>query len=151
TILQLAQQFVNAINATSALQGSDGLAAEDLLQDSATTVEFNLRARGQGLNASKIQASITGSLVVSPSSTQSLSQNFRDLQPRNHLYVTAGASNLPITFAFNTTAQADGFHELTAVAYEGSSVRTQKRITQSVRIQNSSLSAVLTVLVGDTN
>lgn len=149
TLLQFAQQFVNAINATSALQGTDGLAAEDLAQYNATTVDFNLRARSEGLPASKIQAAITGTLSVSPNNTQALNQNLRDLQPRNHLYITAGATNLPLAFAFNTAAQADGFHELTAVAYEGSSVHTQKRVSQTIRIQNSSLSAVLTVLVGD--
>ena len=47
-------------------------------------------------------------------------------------------TNLPLTFAFNTTTQADGYHELTAVAYEGSHVRTQKRVAQTVRIQNTS-------------
>src|ERR1043166_7841641 len=31
------------------------------------------------------------------------------------------STNLPITFGFNTATQADGFHELTAVAYEGRS------------------------------
>ena len=73
------------------------------------------------------------------------------MQPRNHLYLTAGATNLPLNFAFNTTTQADGYHELTAVAYEGSHVRTQKRIAQTVRVQNSSLAAAFTTLLGDTN
>jgi uncharacterized protein (TIGR03790 family) len=151
TVPQFTQQFVDAVNATSGLQGSDGLAAEDLIQDNASMAEFNLRARGQGLGASRIQVSVTGTLSVSPNNPQTLSQNLRDLQPRNHLYITAGATNLPLTFTFNTAARADGFHELAAVAYEGSSVRTQKRITRNIRIQNTSLSASFIVLMGDTN
>jgi hypothetical protein len=76
----------------------------------------------------------------------SLNANLSDLQPRNHLYVTAGASQLAFTFPLDTTKLADGFHDLTAVAYEGSHVRTQTRITLPVQIQNSPLSATLTLL-----
>jgi len=65
--------------------------------------------------------------------------------------VTAGVTNLPLTVAFNTTTQADGYHELTAVAYEGSHVRTQKRISQNVVIQNSPVSATFNLVVGGTN
>ena len=48
-----------------------------------------------------------------------LTQNLSDLQPRNHLYVTAGAASLALTFPLDTTTLADGYHDLTAVAYEG--------------------------------
>ena len=104
------------------------------------SAQFNLRALSAGWSAAQLQASLSGSsaFTFQPSGTQKLDQNLSDLQPRNHLYLTAGATNLPLTFAFNTTTQADGFHELTAVAYEGSHVRTQKRVAQTVRIQNSS-------------
>jgi hypothetical protein len=76
----------------------------------------------------------------------SLNANLSDLQPRNHLYITAGTSSLAVTFPFNTTLLADGFHELDAVAYEGSDVRTQTRITLPIQIQNSPLSASMTLL-----
>ena len=95
--------------------------------------------------------SSSADLSLFPSTAVKLDENLSDLQPRAQLYITAGVTNLPLTFAFNTTTQADGFHELTAVAYEGSHVRTQKRVAQDFQIQNSSLSAAFTVLVGDTN
>ena len=41
---------------------------------------------------------------------------------------------------------SDGYHNLTAVAYEGSDVRTETQVTVPVQIQNSSLSATLTLL-----
>ena len=41
----------------------------------------------------------------------------------------------------DTTALQDGYHELTMVAYEGSSVGTQARATLPVQIRNSGLSA----------
>src|SRR5207237_4384752 len=71
--------------------------------------------------------------------------------PREHLYINAGVSNLPLTFALNTSALANGFHELTAVVYEGSHVRTQKRVSQNVFVQNGPLSATFAALIGSTN
>jgi uncharacterized protein (TIGR03790 family) len=156
SITALTQTLVNQINATPALQGSDGVTAEDLVNfdfDSPPAAQFNLRALSAGWSAAQIQVNVSGSatLTVQPAGTQKLDENLPDLHPRNHLYLTAGATNLPLTFAFNTTTQADGYHELTAVAYEGSHVHTQKRIAQTVRVQNSSLAATFTTLVGDTN
>ena len=51
-----------------------------------------------------------------------------------------------MTFPLDTTTLADGYHELTAVAYEGSNVRTETAVTAPVVVQNSSLSATLTLL-----
>ena len=137
-------------------KAADGLVAEDLLNSDGSSTpfaQFHLRARSAGWSAAQIQANLSGSsdLGVQYGGTFRLDQNLTDLQPRNHLYITAGVTNLPLTFAFNTTILADGYHELTAVLYEGSHVRTQKRIAQTVRIQNSPLAAVFTTLLGDTN
>jgi uncharacterized protein (TIGR03790 family) len=156
SITALTQALVNMVNTNAALQGADGVVAEDLLGVDANVppfAQFNLRALSGGWSAAELQANLSGSsgLGFVPSGPQKLEQNLSDLQPRNHLYLTAGVTNLPLSFAFNTTTQADGYHELTAVAYEGSHVRTQQRIAQTVRVQNSSLAAVFTTLVGDTN
>jgi hypothetical protein len=126
------------------------LIAEDLLQTSGNTWSLHLRARGQGINAAQITARVSGTatMIFTPTTSMRLDENLPDLQARNHLYITAGATNFPLTFALNTSAFADGFHELTAVVYEGSSVHTQKRVPQNIRIQNSPLSAVFTVLFG---
>jgi hypothetical protein len=75
-----------------------------------------------------------------------LTNNLPDLQSRNHLYLTMGAPVLGGTFPMNTTGLDDGFHELAAVAYEGSHVRTQTRVTIPVRVQNSPLSASLALV-----
>src|SRR5208337_2907418 len=45
----------------------------------------------------------------------------------------------------------DGFHQLTAVAYEGTSVRTQTRVSRTVRVQNTALTASFTALLAGTN
>ena len=157
----LVQALMDSINTNSDLTGPDGVIAEDLAPyiffngtDLFTpAAEFNLRLRSPGWAEAQIQAVVTdsGPLTITPAGTQKLDENLNDLRPRNHFYITAGATNLPLTFAFNTTTNADGYHELAAVAYEGSHVRTQARIALLVRIQNTALSATFTLLYGETN
>jgi len=152
----LTQQMVDAINNNSILQAADGLVAEDFIPYDPygmSYAEFNLRARTAGWPASQIQAIFSGSagLNISPTGTQVLNQNLNDLEPRNHLYITAGVTNLSLTFPLDTTALADGSHELTAVVYEGSHVHTQARVSQDVRIQNTPLNATFTLLAGASN
>ncbi len=150
----LVQALVNAINANTDLAEPDGLIAEDFSAHwGEQGADFNLLARVAGWPEAQITATLTGSsnLTLTPEATQLLDENLTDLMPRNHLYLTAGVTNLPLAFALETAALADGFHELTAVAYEGSHVRTQSRITQDVRITNSPLAATFTLLVGGSN
>jgi uncharacterized protein (TIGR03790 family) len=153
TLSNMLQNLVDLINTNAALQGGDGAVAEDFYggDTAGNPPQFNLLARSPGWNAAQLQARLSGSstFAFSPSGTQKLDSNLPDLQPRAHLYVTAGATSLPLTFTLDTTALADGFHELTAVAYEGSNVRTQTRVAQTVRIQNTPLSAVFTLLSFD--
>jgi hypothetical protein len=155
TFNDFVQSFFNAINAQPSLQSPDGVGAENLVTGTTGLGDpiavFNLLPRAPGLKASQIQALLTGSFTISPLTVSELDENINDLRPRNHLYVTAGLTNLPVTFGFNTTTQADGWHELTAVAYKGDHVRTQKRISQTIRITNSTLSATFTSLLGGTN
>jgi uncharacterized protein (TIGR03790 family) len=152
----LTQELVDAINTTAALQAADGLVAEDFIPYdvySLSYAQFNLRARTAGWPAAQLLTTFSGSvgLDVFPVGAQALGQNVSDLQPRNHFYITAGVTNLALTFPLDTTALADGSHELTAVIYEGSSVHTQARVTQNVRIQNTPFSATFTLLAGASN
>jgi uncharacterized protein (TIGR03790 family) len=149
-----AESFINAVNVEPLLQSSDGVVAEDLVTGPYGPdlfAQFHLRARALGIRPAQIQADLDGSFSLFPEPLARLDENLSDLQPRNHLYVTAGLTNLNFEAPFNTTTNADGYHELTAVAYEGSHVRTQKRISQNIRIQNNGWSATLTALMGDTN
>jgi len=145
------QQLANAINATAELQGNDGLVAEDVVEGDAGSAGFNLRARATGFAPSLIQANLSGTFDIMPTNTVKLDENLADLQPRNHLYITAGVTNLSFGFPFNSTSLPDGYHELAAVVYEGSHVRTQKRIAQNVRIQNTPLAATFTSFPGGSN
>ncbi len=148
----LAAQLFASINADPALQGSDGVVAEDYVVNQYGTffyTAFNLYARSPGYQAAAIQVIPAVSSIHVPSFStmgSTLTENLSDLQPRNHLYVTAGAASLALTFPLNTTNLADGYHQLTAVAYEGSNVRTETAVTAPVVIQNSSLNATLTLL-----
>ena len=149
TAASLTAQLCALLNAQSALQGIDGVVAEDFYTNTAGTAFFNLRARSPGLQAAAVQVVSKRSgppLVISPSGTNSLTRYLSDLQPRNHLYVSAGASRLTAAFELDTTTLPDGFHDLTAVAYEGTSVRTQTPVNLPLHIQNSTLAATLTLL-----
>jgi uncharacterized protein (TIGR03790 family) len=141
-------QLMALINSAPNLQGPDGVIADDFVSGVSSGAQFNLYARAAGLGPAAMTASLSGSAdtTVSPATAAPLNDNLSNLQPRNHLYIVAGATNLPVTFPLDTTALADGFHELTAVAYEGSDVRTQTRVTVLVVVQNSPLSATLTPL-----
>jgi hypothetical protein len=144
----LVSQLCNAINANPALQGNDGVRAEDLVPV-INSVSFNLYARSPGLAAAAVRVQARSSpppQIIASFPGGPLTLNLSDLEPRDHLYVTAGASRLALTFSLATTNFADGYHELTAVAYEGSDVRTETQTTMPVQIQNTSLSATLTVL-----
>jgi hypothetical protein len=85
---------------------------------------------------------------VLPSGTSLLQDNLSDLQPRDFIYVASGALSIPVTFSLNTTSLSDGFHNLTFVAYEGTSVKTQTAVSRSVIVQNQALQASFNILYG---
>ena len=153
TLLAFAQQLSTAISNTVNLQGPDGLYCDDVQTSTGENALFGLYARGGGYVAAQIQASFSASagILITPSGAHTLTQNVSDLEPRNHFYITAGASNLAFTVPFVSTNYPDGYHELEAVAYEGSSVHTQTRLVQQVVIQNSGLSATLTPILTGSN
>ena len=155
TIGTLAQQLIDLINATPSLQSADGLFVADVFDydPSISEVQFFLYARTPGWPASQILATLNTSanLQASPTGTNPLADNVSDLRPRNHLYLSSGMNCLPVNFVCDTTQLPDGFHRLTAVAYEGSSVRTQTRVERNVQIQNTSLAATVAALPGGTN
>ena len=162
TLSQLAKALFDAVNTNSALQSADGLVIEDVIMyedipyvygSNDHAGEFNIRARGSGWPQSQIKACFSGSptFTTQPAGTNTLDDNVSDLQPRNHLYLTAGVTNLSLAFPLDTTTLSDGSHELTAVVYEGSHVRAQARVSQNVRIQNTTLNAMFTTLAGASN
>jgi len=156
SIATLAQNLVNLINATPSLQATDGLSAADFYTGYVSgqpAAQFSLYANTPGWPASQILATLTTStnLQSFPTGANPLADNVSDLRPRNHLYVSAGTNLLPVNFALDTTQLPDGWHQLTAVAYEGTSVRTQTRVVRNVKIQNTGLSATLALLPAGTN
>lgn len=141
----MAQVLVSLVNSTGALQGGDGVLASDLDTNLASEVEFNLYARGSGAAAAGIQAQLTAArpLLTSTPHPVNLNQNLSDLQPRSHVYLSTGAVGAVVDYSLNSIALPDGYHQLDFVAYEGSNVRTQTRLTLPVVVQNTSLMATL--------
>ncbi|HEX5399353.1 MAG TPA: TIGR03790 family protein [Verrucomicrobiae bacterium] len=155
TVGTLAQNLMNLINTTPALQSADGVFASDFYDNdpSSPEAQFFLYARTAGWPASQIMATLTSStnLQAMPAGANPLANNVSDLRPRDHLYLSSGVDSLPVDFALDTTRLPDGFHELTAVAYEGTSVATQTHVTRNVQIQNTGLTATLAALPVGTN
>jgi uncharacterized protein (TIGR03790 family) len=156
TIATLVQNLLSLVNANPALQSADGVLASEFADDTGCGIvaaQLTLYARSPGWPESQIEVVFTGStnLPVLPSGTNRLQDNLSDLRPRNHLYVSSGVASLPVSFVLDTTRFPDGFHQLTAVAYEGTSIRTQTRISRNVQIQNTSLAATFTLLLAGTN
>jgi len=149
----LVDAFIAAIRASPDFTGSGGVSVEDLFVDAFGGCRFSLRSAALGLKAARTSARLNAypSLLVTPNTSTPFTNNLSDLQPRNHLYVSAGARNLELKPVLDTTTLSDGFHELTVVAYEGTHVRSQTRATLSIQIQNRSLSAVMTLLDVPTN
>ena len=155
TVGTLVQNLVNLINATPALQSADGVLAADFAdyESPPPTAQFFLYARTPGLLAAQIMVTLTTTADFLTTSTNAgpLADNLSDLWPRNHLYLSSGLGSLPVNATGDTTPWPDGWHQLTAVAYEGTSVRTQTRVGRRVQIQNTGLTATLTVLPPGTN
>ena len=153
SILTLLEALTNQINANPALQAADGANASDLLDQGNGFYVFFVNAGSPGWPAAQIQTVFTGStnLEPTPAGAYALDDNAPDLQPRAHIYLSSGAASLPVQFTIDTTRFADGFHNLSAVAYEGTSVRTQTRLEQTVQFRNTTLSATFAALAAATN
>lgn len=151
-VANLCQLLMNTINAEPALQGPDGVIAADLYPDT-TSAEFFVYARSAGWAAAQATVTMTASpdLIILPAGTKTLEDNLPDLRPRNHLYLDDGFARLSLSASLDTAQLADGFHELTLVAYQGNSVRTQTRVSRLVQVRNTSLSANLAAQVAGTN
>lgn len=143
----LALQIFNQINARPELQNDAGVVADDLSILGGQT-KFSIRARRAGYGAAQIgvttaRSSFSTGVSIAPSTYKKLTKNVSDIVPRNHFYVSIGTSTLAAEIPLDTTLLEDGYHELTAVAYEGTSVRTQTQITNIICISNSPLAAIL--------
>ena len=156
TIATLVQNLANLVNANPVLQSADGVIASEFGDDTycgIVAADFTLYARSAGWPASEIQVAFTAStnLLALPSGTNRLQDNLTDLRPRNHLHVSSGAASLSVGFVLHTAPFPDGPHQLTAIASEGTSVRTQTRVSRSIRIQNTALAAAFTRQLVGTN
>ncbi len=181
TAANMIESLAGLISANPALASADGLnlpvSVSDFYDYDAVGVQFFVYANSPGWPASQILATWTTSTNLqaipagtnplppslcwnawldtnpqaTPASTAPLADNVNDLRPKNHLYVSSGANSLAVNYPCDTTQMADGWHQLTAVGYEGTSVATQTRVTRTVQVTNTSLSATLAALPAGTN
>lgn len=156
TIGQLVSDLINLVNHSASLQTSDGVTISDSTDYDPyglDAADFYIYAGSAGWPAARLQVALTAStnLQILSAPGNFLDDNLSDLQPRNNVYVASGLAYLPVSYNLDTTLLADGYHALTLVAYEGTSVRTQVQISRNVMVQNSGLSAALNTLFGGSN
>jgi len=156
TIGAMSQNLLNLINGSASLQSTDGLYGADFFDYDpygSAAAQFFLYARTSGFPAAQILTyfHVTTNLFVTPAGMNPMADNVCDLRPRNHLYIAAGTNALTVNYPFDTTQVADGYHQLTAVAYDGSSVAAQTAVSRTVLLQNNSLTATLSSLPSGTN
>jgi uncharacterized protein (TIGR03790 family) len=157
TAADMVKSLASLISTNPALDSADGLflsvSVSDFYDYGAAGVQFYVYANTPGWPASQILATWTTStnLQAVPAGTNPLADNINDLRPKNHLYLSSGAGSLAINYPLDTTQMSDGWHQLTAVGYEGTSVATQTQVTRTVLVQNTSLSATLAALPAGSN
>ncbi|MCS7091500.1 MAG: TIGR03790 family protein [Verrucomicrobiota bacterium] len=136
----LVQDLIQAINAHPDLQGPDGLQAGDLYgNNGGSQAEFVVQSRAEGWSsAAALKAALTvvGAATVEPTGALTLEENLEDLQPRNHVYLAAGALTITLSLPWDTTTESDGWHECTWVAYEGTHVATQGHARRRFKVAN---------------
>lgn len=136
----LVRTLIEAVNTHPDLQGPDGVGAEDFQANGAgDEALFVIRSRAEGWPAAAgIQAALTviGAATSDPAGHQTLEENLEDLQPRNHVYLAAGALTVPLTLTWDTTTEPDGWHDCLLVAYEGTHVATQGHLQRQFRVAN---------------
>jgi hypothetical protein len=152
TLGAMVENLMSQMSSTPALTAADGLTVSNLY-DGGSYVQYYFFAHTPGCLAAQLAVTVTTSsnLVVYPTGPYPLADNLPDLLPRNHLYISSGLTALPVTFNLDTTTLADGSHQLLAVAYEGTSVRTQTRVARMVQVQNTPLAAALAALPAGSN
>ncbi|HSU52902.1 MAG TPA: hypothetical protein VLT36_02445 [Candidatus Dormibacteraeota bacterium] len=151
-VADLCLALMNVVNTTDSLQDTDGIVAGELYPD-VNFAQFILYARSPGWAAAQVQATLTASsnLQTLPAGVHPFEDNISDLRPRNHLYAAVGLPQLTVNADLDSNQLADGFHELTLVAYEGTSVRTQTHLPRTVQVRNTNLEATLVPVLAGTN
>jgi uncharacterized protein (TIGR03790 family) len=150
TALNVMTQLMGVINANPALAGPDGAVAKYLNYEVTTNVEAVLQARSPGPPGFNLLVDYTiarASPHLGLGTNESFSGHFDDnvdvLRGRGEVFLSAGRPALTTVCALATTSLPDGPHELCAVAYEGSALKTQGRAIAPFSINNNSITCVV--------
>lgn len=161
----LLDQLMGVINSNAALQATNGVAAlyhEQRGSPSREQASLQARCPGpEGYNIKvdyRVTRAVFGSgLDTHVTFTDNLNDNADVLTARGAVFLAQGLTNLTGAFDLTTTNLSDGPHVLTAVAYEGSAVRTQGRTTVPFIVENNEAVCMITnpvsgstVLLGET-
>lgn len=86
----------------------------------------------------------SGSGLTNDSFSDRFNDNADVLSARATVFLSEGSTNLSAGYSLITTNLADGPHELTVVAYEGTAVKTQGRVTIPFIVDNHAVECAIT-------
>ncbi len=141
----LLNKLASVVNSNTALAGSDGCEMKwvtvTTIYENASTHEAYLVARtntweGALLHANYEVVKQPGSTLVGPGFDDYFNDNDDVLSARATVFLAAGRTNLSAAYTLSTTNLPDGPHTLTAVAYEGTAVKCQGRVSVSFIVDN---------------
>jgi uncharacterized protein (TIGR03790 family) len=149
----LLRKLASAVNSDPNLQGGTGCEMKwvtvtnvyiDPIQHEAYLVARTNTWQGYNLHVTYSVVNQAGSTLVGPGFTDHFNDNSNVLSARATIFLSEGRTNLVGTYSLVTTNLADGPHELTAVVYEGTAVRTQGRVTIPFVVDNNAVACAIT-------
>ena len=147
TVADITNNLIAQLNSHPTLQGPDGVNAQFPAHFTSTVSSFHVFANTPGFAGHNHRVSLTSTSTAdtAPPSLANLNSNEDTLRAQGMLFIHEGLASLSDTWAIDTTDLPDGPHEVTAVAIEGSAVRSRKHVRIPFLVDNHALACVLTL------
>lgn len=144
TPYSLLTNLAATVNADPGLTNSRGCLIKWVMSGEGYLVARTNGWEGCNLYASYAVVTQLGSSLVGPDSAGNFTNNSHVMSARATVFLSEGRTNLVGAYSLNTATLADGPHELMAVAYEGTAVRTQGRTEMPFVVNNHTASCTIT-------
>ena len=138
-------QLTSNVNADSFLQGSDGCEMKWVYNGAAYLVARTNTWEGANLHVNYQLIKQPGSTLVGPPFSDYFNDNEDVTTAHATVFISCGSTGvLAGNYSLQTTNYADGPHELTAICYEGTAVRTISSTSVLFYITNNTVSCMIT-------
>ena len=144
TPYSLLTNLAATVNADPGLTNSRGCVLKWVMDGEGYLVARTNGWEGGGLFVSYSVITQPGSTLTGPDFTDQFNDNSNMVTARATVFLSEGRTKLTASYSLDTTVLADGPHELMVVAYEGTAVRTQGRVTIPFVVDNHSVACAIT-------